>query len=138
MSDETLVSMGQLEALLMAREGAEADVKEAQARLYNVGQAIERYMRQEGAQERTAHGYRVTYKPGVAWLKDLLTPLKEAVPFEKLVSSGALVPGHTEVVPDFWNATKLKPLARYSANAARIIEGAQDPTPPTLKVEKVK
>lgn len=127
-----------LPALLQARAGVLTEIDDAQRRLHAIGQAIEEWMRSEGAQERVIAGWRITYKPPTIWAKDRLTPLLEAVPQEQLETSGAYQPEHQVTVPASWDMRKVLPLARYSAEAARIIESARSEGVAQLKIEEVR
>jgi len=131
--------VGTLEALLETRAVLTAEREDINSRLHATGQAIEAYMRDMGAEERvTFGGYRVTYKRPAVWDKTRLVPLLEAVPLEQLIEAKAYTPEHMVSVPAAFDLTRLKPFARYSADAARIIESAQSLGNPELKVEKAK
>ena len=116
--------METLEGLLMAWNAVRIEIEDALRRQHDIRQAIEEYMRTEEAEERSANGQTVTLKAVTEWHKPALTPLLEAVPYDELISSGAYIPEQTRVVPPDWDMRKVKPLARYSAEARRIIESA--------------
>jgi len=65
--------------------------------------------------------------------KSLLWPLKELVDPDTLKENGWTppheeeVPAHTRQVPEAWNMTKIKPLAKLGKKIAAIIEAAQIP-----------
>lgn len=128
--------MDTLEALLIARAAVLTEIENAQGRLHDIGQAIEAWMQTEGAQERVVADWKVTYRPPDVWERDWLMPLLEAIPQELLVARGAYIPAHIIQVAAAWNMTKVKPLARYSAAAARIIESARSDGFPILKIEE--
>ena len=116
--------METLKGLLMAWNTVRIEIEDSLRRQHDIRQAIEEYMRTEEAEERSANGQTVTLKAVTEWHKPALTPLLEAVPYDELISSGAYIPEQTRVVPPDWDMRKVKPLARYSAEARRIIETA--------------
>ncbi len=65
--------------------------------------------------------------------KALLWPLKELIDPDTLKDNGWTPPhdeevlAHTRQVPEAWNMTKIKPLAKIGKDVARIIEAAQIP-----------
>ena len=130
--------METLKGLLMAWNAVRAEIEDALRRQHDIRQAIEEYMRTEEAEERSANGQTVTLKAVTEWHKPALTPLLEAVPYEELISSGAYIPEKTRVVPPDWDMRKVKPLARYSAEARRIIETAAYEGESVLKITEKK
>ena len=127
-----------LEALLQARETVSAEVEGARSRLHAIGVALEAYMKESGAQERTVNGWKVTYKQPTVWDKSRLIPLLEAIPLEQLIEAKAYTPEHTVVAPAAFDMTRTKPFARYSAEAKAIIESAQSLGIPELRIERMK
>lgn len=123
-----------LDLLLMARDEVLQEIKDARARLDDIEGGICVAMREEGAEERTVGDRKVVYRRAIEWNKDALTPLLEELPLELL--NGAYTAAQWVESPPKWDASKVKPLTRYSAEAKRIIEGAQSLGPWTLKVVK--
>ena len=130
--------METLEGLLMAWNAVRIEIEDALRRQHDIRQAIEEYMNGEGAEDRAVNGQTVTYKRGSEWHTQQLTPLLEVVPIEELISSGAYLREKTRVVPAKWDMRKVKPLARYSAEARRIIETAGDQGLAELKITEKK
>jgi hypothetical protein len=130
--------MDKLEALLIAWNNVQVEIQGAQQRQHEIRQEIEQYMDQEGAEERQVNGQTVTYKPSPQWFKELLRPLLEQVPYDELISSGAYIPETTKVIPPDWDMRKVKPLARYSGEARRIIENANRSQGKVLKITEKK
>ena len=130
--------MDKLEALLIAWNNVQVEIQGAQQRQHEIRQDIEQYMDQEGAEERQVNGQTVTYKPSPQWFKELLRPLLEIMSEDELKSSGAYIPETTKVMPPDWDIRKVKPLARYSAEARSIIENANRSEGKVLKITEKK
>ena len=130
--------METLEGLLIAWNTVRAEIEDALRRQHGIKMAIISYMAEQEAEERSVNGQTVTLQAVTAWHKPALTPLLEAVPYEELISSGAYIPEQTRVVPPDWDMRKVKPLARYSAEARRIIETAGYQGLPELKITEKK
>ena len=64
-----------------------------------------------------------------------LRGLAELVPPEELAKGFTPAHEETRVVPDKWNMVKIKPLAKYGAAVAEIIEGAAIPRTPRLVIK---
>jgi cob(I)alamin adenosyltransferase len=124
-------------ALLMhARDEVLDDLHNAQGRLDEIESAMMMTMQELGAEERTVGDRKVIHKRKIEWIKANLQPLLEEVEYKLLIDSGAYIPEHQETVAATFNMTRTKPLARYSADAKRIIDGAQTDGPYTLKIVK--
>jgi hypothetical protein len=126
--------METLKGLLMAWNTVRAEIEDALRRQHGIRMAIISYMDWEKAEERSANGQTVTLKAVTEWHKPALTPLLEIMSEEELKSSGAYIPEQTKVIPPDWDMRKVKPLARYSAEARRIIESAERKGLPELKI----
>jgi hypothetical protein len=122
--------------LMYARDEVMADLHDAQGRLDDIESAMMRKMQELGAEERTVGDRKVIHKRKVELIKANLQPLLEEVEYKLLIDSGAYIPEHQETVAATFNMTKTKPLARYSAEAKSIIEGAQVAGPYSLKIVK--
>lgn len=130
--------MDELADLLTDRNNLRTTLHKAEVDLFEIEKRIKWYMEQEEAEERQVNGQTVTYKPSPYWDKELLRPLLEQVPYEELISSGAYIPETTKVMPPDWDMRKVKPLARYSGEARRIIENANRPGLSVLKITEKK
>ena len=130
--------METLKGLLMAWNTVRAEIEDAFKRQHGIRMAIISYMDWEKAEERSANGQTVTLKAVTEWHKPALTPLLEVVPIEELISSGAYIKEKTKVIPPDWDMRKVKPLARYSGEARRIIESAEREGLPVLKITEKK
>ena len=126
-----------ISALAGSLAQVEAEVKDALRRQYDIRSAIEQVMVQAGSMERKGDGWAVTLRSETIWHKELLTPLKEIVPLNILAENG-FFEEHTKVVPESWNMTRIKGLKRHSAEARRIIEGAEEIGPPKLTITLTK
>ena len=130
--------MDELADLLTNRNKLRTTLYSVEFELFEIDKKIKSYMYQEGAEERQVNGQTVTYKPSFQWSKELLRPLLEIMSEDELTSSGAYIPETTKVIPPDWDIRKVKPLARYSAEARRIIENANRPGFPVLKITEKK
>lgn len=125
-----------LDLLLLAFDEVNGEIQNAEGRLSEIEGAIMGIMRDLGAEERTVGDRKVIHKRKIEWIKANLQPLLEEVEYKLLIDSGAYIPEHQVIVKATFDMTRTKPLARYSAEAKRIIEGAEVNGPYSLKIVK--
>lgn len=83
-------------------------------------------MESQGATAWPHPTHKVELKSSLSYDHAKLIPLRELIDPVELESSGAFIPEHedTNIVPDMWNMTKVKPFAKYGDNIKAIIKGA--------------
>ena len=97
-----------------------------------------RRMTADAATVYSSDEWTAEIKRAVAYDPQRLLGLFEFVPQSDLITAGAFIPAHEEVVavPDKWNGTKIKPFAKRGRDAAAIIEAAKLPGPPKLVITR--
>jgi len=101
-----------------------------------VGLILQQRMEERGATAIPDEHYEVRLKEGSpTWDYGILGQLREIIPPDELAKGYTPEHEQTVMVPESWNMTKIKPLAKYGNDVATIIERARIPGRARLSIQ---
>jgi hypothetical protein len=129
LTDEALIA---LRALRVEEQAVAGEV------VWMIERILQARMEDDGASARVVGDSTLTIETGTIWDREALRPMLEyeEIPVDAL--AGAYTPAHTETVavPEAWNMTKAKALAKYGERPRRVLEAAAIPGDSRLKITK--
>jgi hypothetical protein len=126
---------GETDALVNAHASTQQALEAIRDFQGRIGYEIQVRMEGDGATVLDHPTHDVALKEGkVEYVQSILDGILEYVSEAGVISTYALIPEHSEVVPRKWNMTKLKPFAKRGKDIREVIERARSVGRPHLKI----